>query len=145
MTIDIDIVADLRLEHVPLLVQFFSSPEYYVSETAIRDAIARRFQFNVIHPASGLKADVFIPKQTDYATLEAQRVKRLSNPGEYDAWFSSAEDVVLNKLLYFQLSGGVSDKHIRDIVGIMKLQGNKIDRCYLMPGPTSSVFLPNGN
>jgi hypothetical protein len=50
----------------------------------------------------------------------------LTGPG---AWFASPEDVILKKLEYFK--GGGSEKHIRDILGVLKTQGERIDRVYI--------------
>ncbi|MBX3420040.1 MAG: hypothetical protein KF752_00650 [Pirellulaceae bacterium] len=131
LTIDIDMVADLNAQHVPLLCATFAAPEYYLSESAVHDAITRHSQFNIIHPASGLKVDVFIPKESEFARNEALRVQRVRSAGEYDAWFGSPEDILLNKLVYFQLGGGVSEKHLRDIAGMMKLLRDNLDRSYI--------------
>lgn len=131
LTIDIDIVADLQAKHVAPLCATFAAPEYYLSEAAIREALARQTQFNIIHPASGLKVDLFIPQHTEFARTAAKRVQRIRSAGEYDVWFGSAEDVLLNKLIYFQRGGGVSEKHLRDIAGMMKLQREKLDRSYV--------------
>jgi hypothetical protein len=130
-TNDVDIVADIPLEKVATFCQHFAAPEFYVSEAAIRDAIRRRFSFNVLHPPSGLKVDVILPPDTEFARSEAARVQRKTSPGEFDAWFGSPEDVLLSKLVYFQLSGGVSEKHLRDIAGMMKLLRENLDRDYI--------------
>lgn len=120
-TNDVDIVVELRPEHVPALCAAFAPPEYYLAEHAVHDAIARRFQFNILHPASGLKVDIVLQQDTEFARSEAKRIRRISSPGEYDAWFGSPEDVLLSKLVYFQLGGGISEKHLRDIAGMMKV------------------------
>lgn len=130
-TNDVDIVAELTDKDVPSLCETFSAPEYYLSEPAVRAAILKRIQFNIIHPASGLKADVIIPPDTDFARSEASRIRRLASAGEYSAWFGSPEDVLLSKLVYYQLSGHVSDKHLRDITSMLKLQGAKLDCAYI--------------
>lgn len=130
-TNDVDIVAELSLTDIPTLCAAFPSPEYYLSEPAVRAAILRRSQFNIIHPASGLKADVIIPPDSDFARSEAGRIRRLTSEGEYSAWFGSPEDVLLSKLVYYQLSGHVSDKHLRDITSMLKLQGPKLDLAYI--------------
>src|SRR5207302_1243907 len=57
-TNDVDVVADLGMEHIPALLAAFPPDEYYLSDDAVRQAVARRFQFNIIHPTSGLKVDV---------------------------------------------------------------------------------------
>src|SRR5262245_29961333 len=90
-TNDVDIVAELQADHVETLCSAFEAPEYYVSQTAARDAVARRGQFNIIHPASGLKVDVIIPPDTEFARSEASRIKRLTSKGEYSVWFGSPE------------------------------------------------------
>lgn len=43
--------------------------------------------------------------------------------------FAAPEDVIIKKLEYFRL--GESEKHIRDICGMLKAQGNRIDRSYI--------------
>jgi hypothetical protein len=48
---------------------------------------------------------------------------------DFEATFAAAEDVIVKKLQYFQEGG--SEKHLRDIVGILKVQGDRIDRAYL--------------
>ncbi len=134
----IDIVAEFKLQDIAALTTAFPFPEYYFSEDAAREAILQQRQFNIIHPASGLKVDLFVPAATEYARTEAQRVRRITNPGKYSAWFGSPEDIVLNKLLYYQMSDGVSEKHLRDIAGMMKLLREKLDRDYTVGRETGS-------
>ena len=131
LTIDIDMVADLKMHHVASLCANFTMPIYHLSEPAVREAVLMNSQFNLIHMASGLKVDVFIPKRSEFDQSAASRIRRLRSEGEYDVWFGSPEDVLLNKLIYFQIGGGVSDKHLRDISGMMKLLREKLDRDYI--------------
>jgi hypothetical protein len=130
-TIDVDIVAELSMENVDALCSRFAAPEFYISEHAVRQAIQNRFQFNIIHPASGLKVDVIVPATNEFTKSEKQRVRRITSDGEYSAWFGSPEDVLLNKLIYYKLSGGESQKHLRDIGGMIKLLGSQLDRQYV--------------
>lgn len=128
-TNDVDIVAELTPEKVSVLCQAFPAPDFYMSEQAALDAVKHRFQFNILHPASGLKVDIIVPPNTEFARSEAGRVRRITSEDEYSAWFGSPEDVILNKLLFFQLGG--SDKHLRDIAGMMKLLQDQLDRAYI--------------
>jgi hypothetical protein len=128
-TNDVDIVADLRPEHVDDLCAFFPAPDYYVARHAVEDAIRRGFQFNIIHIPAGLKIDVMLPKRTEYGVMEQQRAKRLTDPDGLSAVFAAPEDVILNKLLFFQLGG--SEKHLRDIAGILKVKADAVDRRYI--------------
>lgn len=128
-TNDVDILADIGVEHVPPLCGAFPPPEYYLAEEAARDAIRNPGQFNIIHIPSGIKVDLIVVKQSEYARTELCRGRRLASPGEFDVWFAAAEDVILNKLLYFKESG--SPKHFRDIASMLKVQGSNLDRQYI--------------
>jgi hypothetical protein len=46
-----------------------------------------------------------------------------------EAVFASPEDVILKKMEYFKAGG--SDKHLRDIVGILKVSTEQMDRSYI--------------
>lgn len=128
-TNDVDMVADVSNDMVGDLCAAFPAPEFYLSEKAIRDAITRRGQFNIIHPASGMKVDVIVPQDTEFARSEKTRVRRITSPGEYSVWFGSPEDVILYKLRFYQRGG--SEKHLRDITGILKMLREKIDQAYI--------------
>ncbi|MEL7500001.1 MAG: hypothetical protein AAFN77_20530 [Planctomycetota bacterium] len=57
-TLDVDLVADLKRENVDLLVDKLQN-EYYLSRSAIIDAIERSSCFNLIHLAT---SPVAVPK-----------------------------------------------------------------------------------
>jgi hypothetical protein len=48
---------------------------------------------------------------------------------DLQAVFAAPEDVILKKLEYFRI--GESDKHIRDIVGLLKVSRDVLDMDYL--------------
>lgn len=128
-TNDVDVLVDLRGETVDALCREFSPPDYYVSAQAAQEAIAKRHQFNILHIPSGLKVDMILSTDTEFSRLDLSQGPRIKNEGFYNALFASAENVILKKLLYFQEGG--SDKHLRDIGGILSIQGEKIDQAYL--------------
>jgi hypothetical protein len=129
MTRDIDFVVQLRELHVPPLLEAFSQDEFYLSRRAIDEAIAEAGQFNVIHPASGNKID-FMVLATSAATPPqiARRVEVELTP-DCSAYVAAPDDVIIAKLRYYQDGG--SDKHLRDIAGILKRSGDLIDRDYV--------------
>ena len=86
-------------------------------------------QFNVIHPASGNKIDFMIAGATPWSLAQLQRRKRIAISADHDAAFAAPEDVILGKLLYYAEGG--SEKHLRDITGILKISGDSVDRQYI--------------
>lgn len=130
LTNDIDIVADVHPDHVGDFLAAFPAPEYYIDAEMIREAIRRTGQFNIIHPASGFKADIMIREETPFNRSRFLRKRRLRPSKEYEADFASPEDVILKKMEYYKEGG--SEKHLRDITGILRISGEKIDRQYIM-------------
>jgi hypothetical protein len=128
-TNDIDIVADLPPERIADFCAALPSDEFYVDEERARRAVARKSQFNVIHPRSGLKVDVVIPERSDFESSRFARRRRERPAPDYTATFSSPEDAILKKLEFFEKGG--SDKHLRDIIGVLEISGDAIDRDYV--------------
>jgi hypothetical protein len=128
-TNDIDIVVDLPAGRIAELCAAFPSPGFYLSEETVFRAVSRRGQFNIIHPTSGLKVDVMIPADSPFNRSRFSRVKRIKPAPEFDAAFSSAEDVILKKMESYREGG--SEKHLRDIAGVLKISGDHLDRGYI--------------
>lgn len=129
LTNDIDIVATVKEEHVPDLLEAFPVEEFYVSEAAMREAIQHQGQFNIIHPLSGLKIDVIIKKDTQFDRSRFSRIRRIHPAESYQANFASPEDVIIKKMEYYKEGG--SEKHLRDITGIIKISGDILDCSYI--------------
>jgi hypothetical protein len=128
-TNDIDVVVQLPAEGVAAFLREFPAPDFYVDEESVRGAVARRRQFNVIHPASGLKVDVMVPVMDELDRSRFQRARRVEPGPGLTASFASPEDVILKKLQYFDAGG--SERHLRDIAGMLRVSGNDIDREYV--------------
>lgn len=129
-TNDIDVVADIPSTAITRFCRAFSASDYYLSEDAVQQAITTRGQFNIIHPASGLKVDVILPTQSAFDRSRFSRIVRVHPEPNYDAAFASIEDVILKKMEYYQLGG--AEKHLRDIAGVLKISGETVDREYIL-------------
>jgi len=116
LTNDIDIVAAVGEKDIPALLESFPDDTYYVSADAIREAVRRQTQFNIIHPASGLKIDVIIMRDTAFDKSRLARIRRIHPAPAYEANFAAPEDVIIKKMQYY--AEGSSEKHLRDIAGI---------------------------
>jgi predicted nucleotidyltransferase len=129
MTQDIDVVVALIPDDVPPLTRAFPSPEYYLSPEAARDAIRNGGQFNVIHSTSGNKIDMIIARRDAYGREQLSRRRRVWIFPDLEGYASSPEDVIVSKMAYYREGG--SEKHLRDITGILKVSGEIVDRAYV--------------
>ncbi len=133
-TNDIAVVVALSPDRVRDFVDAFPSSEFYISEDAARDAASRAAagtstQFNIIHPASGLKVDIMVPADNAYNRSRFARVRREATGSGTTAAVASPEDVILKKLEYFR--EGRSEKHLRDIAGVLAISRDLIDLGYI--------------
>ena len=129
LTNDIDVVVALPEKMVRAFCAEFPEEEFYVDEEAVLDAIRQRSQFNIIHPKSGLKIDVIIPQVNEFNRSRFDRARRVRAGEDWDASFASPEDAILKKMEYFREGG--SEKHLRDITGVLKTTGAHIDKDYI--------------
>jgi hypothetical protein len=128
-TNDIDVVADIKEEQIAGLMKLFPESKFYLSKDTVKNAIKNKSQFNIIHPASGLKIDIVISKEDDFDKSRFNRSKRVTPVEAIRAKFASPEDVIIMKMKYYK--EGESEKHLRDIASIMKISGDEIDKSYI--------------
>ena len=129
LTLDIDIVIDPSPEQVTSLCSAFPLPDYYVSEEAARRALDMRRQFNVLHPTSGQKIDFMIAEESDWGRSQLLRKRRTRLLPDREAYVGAPEDTIISKMRYYRQSE--QEKHLRDIAGIVRVSGEKLDRAYI--------------
>ena len=132
-TLDIDIVCDLEQSHVDRFVAALAN-DFYVDAEMIADAIRRRASFNLVHLQTMMKVDVFVHRKDAFGRESFARVTRKAlddAPGAPAFDLTTAEDIILRKLEWYEIGGRVSERHWLDAVGVIAVQRDALDRSYL--------------
>lgn len=132
-TRDVDFIAALQAHQVEAFVSALAS-EFYVDDLAVRRAISAQRSFNLIHFETVWKVDVFISSDAPWAVSKMARRLNLMLDDSADtpvAFVSSPEDLVLQKLLWFQKGSGLSEQQWRDVKGVLQVQAQTLDQAYL--------------
>ena len=131
LTHDIDLVVDLPLGQIPLVEQHFPRAEFYVPPAeviAVEVQRAQRGHFNLIHHASGFKADIY-PRGRDPLHDWALANARTIDVDGVSVKVAPPEYVIVRKLEYFREGG--SEKHLRDIEAMLTHLSDRVDRATL--------------
>jgi len=131
-TLDVDLVADIRPEDATVISQLLDD-EFFIDVDMILKAIQDRSSFNIIHLETMFKIDIFILKERAFDQMAFSRrvQKSLSEESSRKFIFATPEDIILNKLEWYQAGGNVSDRQWNDIIGVLKVQGRQLDFAYL--------------
>lgn len=126
-THDLDFVIQLPVSAVPRIIQEFSG-DFYIDEAAVRAAYQPPYQFNAIDTRSALKVDFWLPKSEPFDQGILQRRLKITLFGE-PAWIATAEDVILHKLFWNQITP--SKRQLGDAAGVVAVQTDALDKNYL--------------
>ncbi|MBU0574682.1 MAG: hypothetical protein KJ704_00360 [Proteobacteria bacterium] len=127
MTHDIDLVVEMNLGDATRLAAAFPLDSFYCPplETMIAEIQSKRpGRFNLIHHATGFKADLYLAGEDALHRWAMQRRRKITLEEE-PIWIAPVEYVILRKLEYYR--EGASEKHLRDIAGMLAISGDIID------------------
>jgi hypothetical protein len=130
-TNDLDIVVELTEEQVGALAQELG-PDFDVDEEALGNALRERRSWNIFYLPYVTKVDLFPRKDDPFArsAFERRQFLEVGTDGA-GVYLTTAEDLILQKLLWYREGGEVSDAQWRDVIGIFKVSGASLDRVYL--------------
>lgn len=131
-TMDVDLVAKVEISQIDPLVKALGT-DYYIDAEMMREAIHRSTSFNLIHLETLIKIDVFIVKDQlyDSKAFTRRHPDTLDEESSRKFYLSSPEDIILNKLQWYERGGRVSEQQWKDVLGVLKVQGDNLDLEYL--------------
>ena len=131
-TLDADLMADLRTEHLAPLAERLAA-DFYIDPLTMAEAVATHSHFNLIHQTTMFKVDIFVakPRPFDQSELARRVALVLVDDPEQSAYVASAEDMILVKLEWYLLGGEVSERQWRDVLSMLHDQHERLDRAYL--------------
>lgn len=130
-TYDIDIVVDLKEQHIQALAAAYPLPRYYADPEQMRNSIRLGIPFNIIDGERGEKADLIpLTRGSPYWHAFARRVRqRIEWQGQgmapFDVWCARPDDVIYGKLLAWE--EGRSRKHESDIYDMLVFRYLEVD------------------
>jgi len=132
-TRDVDILAQIGLDEVDPIYERLTN-RYYIDRLSIRSAIINRSHFNAIHLDSMFKVVILVPSDSDRLSqqqLSRQLPETLSPDSDAIVYVATGEDTLLAKLIWYRKGHEVSERQWADVLGIIRLQGERLDRAYL--------------
>ncbi len=124
-TEDIDVVVDLQARLVNPLVKALD-PDYYVDADVVRDAVKSPSTFNAVHYLSSLKVDFFVAGDDPFEAERLVQRQRIDMPNGV-LYVDTAEHTLLRKLEWYRRGGETSERQWRDVLAIVRLQGERLD------------------
>jgi hypothetical protein len=130
-TADVDLVIELSADQIDGLARALEN-DFYVSRDAMFEAVRDRRSFKALHLETGFMLDFFVRGDARFDRMEFDRrvPLRVRDDG-LALFFKMAEDTVLRKLQWYRSGGEVSDQQWKDIVGVLEVCSDELDRAYM--------------
>lgn len=128
-THDIDLVVSMDAPGADRIVKVFHAPDYYLSASAVHEAVRDRRMFNLLALREGDKVDFWLLTEEPFDHSRFARRVRMDWEGT-PVWVSSPEDTILAKLHWAEMSGG-SEKQFGDALSIYEVQRRSLDLAYI--------------
>jgi hypothetical protein len=129
-TNDIDFVIDLKVGRIADFVVALGT-DFEADVDMIRDAVLHGRSANVFYLPLVLKIDFFGHAYGPYDKSEFNRRRAVMIRDGRTLFIKAPEDTILRKLLWFRAGGEVSERQWRDVIGVLRTQGENLDFVYL--------------
>ena len=131
-TMNVDLVCEFAADQIEAFVACFDT-DYYVSESAIRQAFRRKSCFNLIHLPTSFKVDVFVSRQRpfDLESMRRATPECLGQNRTVEVPIATAEDAIISKLEWYRKTDETSERQWDDVSRLITLLGDTVDLIYL--------------
>lgn len=132
LTNDLDLVLNIKTGDLDRFMNLFPLEQFYCppKETIVLEIRREaRAHFNLIHHETGFKADCYLVGADPLQHWALAHRKVIELPSGKKLPLAPPEYVILKKLEYYQ--EGRSEKHLRDIEGMLKISAGIIDLNFL--------------
>jgi hypothetical protein len=127
-TNDIDIVIAPTEEQLRQLLLQFPQANFATDLEDPFEAFRNSTLFNIVDYATMWKIDFIFKQETPFDTSRLAR-RRLVEIAGVQIFAASPEDILITKLWWAKL--GESERQINDVAGILRVQGDSLDRGYI--------------
>jgi hypothetical protein len=127
LTNGIELIVVLRPDDAGTFAAAYAGTDLHVPPVEVIAEEAARTSgghFNVIHGASGLKADFYVAGDDSLHRWALSRLREVEAFG-HPLRIAPPEYVVLRKLEYYRAGG--SEKHLRDVRRMLAVSGDSVD------------------
>jgi hypothetical protein len=127
-TNDVDIVVFLNVADIGKLPELFPATDFYLPppEAIVAEVVREhRGHFNIIHKVTSFKADIYPTGRDEFNGWAFRNKRSIQFQGE-TLVLAPPEYVIVRKLEYFREGG--SEKHLRDIRGMLNVSIGMINR-----------------
>lgn len=123
-TYDIDLMVDVDEKQLRAMVTSLEEHFHVLMSDAVA-ALRERDGFNAIHIESAIKVDFFFARD-DLSREQLTRREQVTIGGNRVAIYK-VEDIIVRKLLWYQMGNQVSERQLRDVVRMLQVSTLAID------------------
>lgn len=132
LTNDVDIAVDMRAGQIDTLVAR-GSDHFIIERSFVVEAVQNKRMFTMVSRRTFVKVDVYVRERVGFfdSQLKRARLASLRQSPRGEVWMQSREDLVLQKLSWYEEGGRASQQQWRDVKGVLKVWNDKLDEAYL--------------
>lgn len=127
-TMDVDLVCDLAEADVASFAESFGE-EFYISLSAVQQAVQRKSCFNPIHLPTSYKIDVFVNRGRpfDLAAMDRANDQDIVEGAGLTVPIATVEDSIVAKLEWFRMTNETSERQWDDVSKMVALHEQSLD------------------